>query len=107
MRRNAAISACLHWLSGRDVPNHNVWLPKNTVSQILLSRFLNVSGTFKMDSNCRLTLYWWRRATIGSTRMARRAGMNEAKRPTAQSRMATPENVTASVLVTPSNMLFK
>src|SRR5437763_1306538 len=52
-------------------------------------------------------VYWWRKATIGSTRMARNAGMNEAKSATAQSRMATEENVRASVLVTPSNMLFK
>lgn len=40
---------------------------------------------------------------MGSEHMARRAGMKVAQSATAQSRIATEEMVSASVLVTPSN----
>ena len=43
--------------------------------------------------------YSERSATVGSTRIARRAGMKHANNDTAHSSNATPENVTASVLV--------
>ena len=39
--------------------------------------------------------------------MARRVGMKQAKSAAAQSKIATLENVTASVLVTPSSKLLR
>jgi hypothetical protein len=46
------IARCALRLGGVRVDsNRNGWLPKNTVLQIIFSRFLNVSGEPKMDSN--------------------------------------------------------
>ena len=51
--------------------------------------------------------YSWRRAIIGSTRLARWAGMKQAKSATAKSNITTAKKVSRSVLVIPSSMLFK
>ena len=53
------------------------------------------------------SIYSCRSATIGSVRIARSAGMKQANSATAQSKHATVKKVSASVLVTPSSMLFK
>src|ERR1700729_3099051 len=45
--------------------------------------------------------YSWRRATIGSTRMARQAGITQASKATVVRRIATAEYVSGSVERTP------
>jgi hypothetical protein len=51
--------------------------------------------------------YSWRSAIIGSARMARYAGIKQAKSATAHSKIDTLEKVSASVLVTPTSKLPK
>jgi hypothetical protein len=46
-------------------------------------------------------------ATVGSTRIAQRPGMKQANKATPASKNTTVKNVSASVLVTPSNKLLR
>lgn len=71
------------------------------------SFLMSSESKFLKNVSRRAEFYSWRSATIGSVRIARSAGMQQANRATPQSRNATVKNVSASALVTPSSMLFK
>src|SRR5207344_2929586 len=58
-------------------------------------------GTQHFDSNLALENYWYLSATSGSTREARRAGIQQATTPVANSRATAAASVTGSLAETP------